>query len=100
MHAEGSWAHDAFFDYVDRWMFENDGDFVKQIKAATGKDFDKDWARQGQCWDTFVNEMWAKYRTTLPAPTDGWRTPHDNSYYQTAIEKGQTKEQPRPLEGP
>jgi hypothetical protein len=86
LHAESAWDHDAFFDYVDRWMFENDAEFVKAIREATGKDHDKDWARQGQAWDAFVNEMWAKHRRTVPAPIDGWKQDHDNSYYRTAIE--------------
>jgi hypothetical protein len=87
MHAEAVWAHDAFFDYVDRWMYENDAEFVKTIKEATGKDHDKDWARQGQAWDAFVNEMWAAHRATLAAPTDGWKKPHDDSYYREALAK-------------
>jgi hypothetical protein len=91
MHAEKVWGHDAFFDYVDRWMFENDAAFVKTIQAATGMDHDKEWARQGQSWEAFVNEMWAKYRPTLQAPTDGWKQPHDESYYRTAIEKSQNR---------
>jgi len=66
-----------------------DGDFVKTIKEATGNDHDKDWARQGQAWDAFVNEMWAKHRPTLDAPTDGWKQKHDDRYYRTAIEKSQ-----------
>jgi hypothetical protein len=89
MHAEKAWDHDAFFDYVDRWMYENDATFVKTIKEATGRDHDKDWARQGQAWDAFVNEMWAKHRPTLEAPTDAWRQPHDDSYYRTALAKPQ-----------
>ena len=68
MHAEKAWDHDAFFDYVDRWMYEDDAAFVKTIKEATGRDHDKEWARQGQAWDAFVNEMWAKHRPTLAAP--------------------------------
>jgi hypothetical protein len=87
MHAEKAWAHDAFFDYVDRWMYENDAAFVKTIKQATGQDHDKDWARQGQAWDAFTNEMWARHRPSLPAPTDGWQQPHDDSYYRKAIGK-------------
>ena len=87
MHAEKAWNHDAFFDYVDRWMFENDAGFVKTLKQATGKDYSADWARQGQTWEPYVNEMWFKYRPTLAAPTDGWKQPHDDSYYRTAIEK-------------
>jgi hypothetical protein len=89
LHAENAWDHDAFFDYVDRWMYEDDGAFVKTIKEATGRDHDKEWARQGQAWDAFVNEMWAKHRPTLPAPSDGWRRQHDDTYYRTAIAKSQ-----------
>jgi hypothetical protein len=85
MHAEKAWAHDAFFDYVDRWMHEDDATFVKTIKEATGRDHDKEWARQGQAWDAFVNEMWAMHRPTLPASTGGWKQPHDDSYYRSAI---------------
>jgi hypothetical protein len=88
LHAEKAWDHDAFFDYVDRWMYENDAPFVRAIKAATGQDFDHDWCRQGQCWEKFVNEMWAQYRAApgMP-PTDGWRQQHDESYYLNAIAK-------------
>ena len=89
MHAEKAWDHNAFFDYVDRWMYEGDAAFLKTIKEATGKDLDHDWSRQGQAWDAFVNEMWAKHRRELPAPTDGWQQPHDDRSYRTAIEKSQ-----------
>ena len=87
LHAEKVWNHDAFFDYVDRWMYENDADFVKTIKQATGRDYSPEWARQGQTWEPFVNEMWSKYRPTLAAPIDGWKQQHDDSYYRTAIKK-------------
>lgn len=86
MHAEEAWHHDAFFDYADRWMYENDADALKRIKAATGRDHDHDWSRQGQAWDAFVNEMWARYRPTLPAPTNGWQQSHEDSYYRAALE--------------
>jgi len=87
LHAEKTWNHDAFFDYVDRWMHEDDAAFVKVIKEATGNDHDKEWARQGQAWDAFVNEMWAKHRPSVQAPTDGWKQKHDDGYYRAAIEK-------------
>ncbi len=87
MHAEQAWGHDAFFDYVDRWMYENDADFVKTIKAATGHDHDREWSRQGQAWDAFVNEMWASHRQRLEAPIDGWKHQHDDSYYRSALDK-------------
>jgi len=86
--AEKAWGHDAFFDYVDRWMFEDDAAFVKTIKEATGRDHDKSWARQGQTWDAFVNEMWAKHRTALQAPADGWKQKHDDAYYRAAVARG------------
>jgi hypothetical protein len=98
MHAEKSWNHDAFLDYADRWMYEDDSQFVKTIKQATGKDFDKDFARQGHCWEDFVNDMWKQYRPTL-GPTDGWSKPHDNSYYLNAIEKDTPGRPIRRLEG-
>ena len=68
-------------------MYEDDAAFVKTIKEKAGQDFSHDWARQGESWEDFVNEMWAKYRSTLPAPTDGWKTKHDDAYYRAAIEK-------------
>jgi len=85
MHAEKSWNHDAFFDYVDRWMYEDDSAFVRTIREATGRDHDKEWARQGQAWDAFVNEMWAKRRPMLQAPTDGWKEKHDDAYHGAAV---------------
>jgi len=66
MHAEGAWNHDAFFDYVDRWMEEDDTEAVKIIRQQTGQDYSADWARQGQAWDPFVNQMWKAYRHNLP----------------------------------
>jgi hypothetical protein len=89
LHAEKAWDHDAFFDYVDRWMYEDDAAFVKTIREATGRDHNHDWSRQGQAWDAFVNEMWAKHRPTLPAPIDGWRQPHDDTSYRAALTKSQ-----------
>ena len=66
LHAEESWGHDAWFDYVDRWMTEDDTDAVAVILAETGEDYSASWARQGQCWDEFVENMWAEYRDDLP----------------------------------
>ncbi len=85
MHAEKPWSHDAFFDYVDRWMYEDDAAFVKAIKETTGRDHDKEWAKQGQAWDAFVNDMWASHRPALKAPTDGWKKKRDDAYYRTAV---------------
>jgi len=88
MKAEDAWNHDAFFDYVDRWMYEDDTEFVQTIKEETERDYSADWARQGQTWEEFVNDMWATHRTApgMP-PTDGWKKQHDDSYYRQAMEK-------------
>ena len=69
-------------------MYEDDAPFVKTVKEKTGKDFSPDWERQGQCFDPFVTEMWLAHRKDpgLP-PTDGWKQPHDDTYYKNAIEK-------------
>ena len=62
LHAEKIWDHDAFFDYVDRWMTEDDTKAIEEIKNARGWDYSASWARQRQCWDPFVEDMWKKYR--------------------------------------
>jgi len=100
MRAEKSWGHDAFFDYVDRWMYEDDTAFIRVIREATGRDYSPSWARQGQAWDAFVNEMWALHRTNpgLP-PTDGWKHRHDDSYYLHAIAKTGAQASRGPDEG-
>ena len=82
MHAEKQWDHDAFFSYVDRWMTEDDTEFLKIIQAqtkfppypATGLTY-PDWAWQRQTWDSFMMEMWQKYRDHIPPGPDGEKTP-------------------------
>ena len=66
LHAEEAWNHDAFFDYVDRWMEEDDTGAIRTIKTATGRDYSASFNRQRQAWDPFVNKMWAEYRHNLP----------------------------------
>ena len=72
---ERQWNHDAFFDYVDRWMYEDDAEHRKVITEHTTLKLPdrKTWARQGQAWEKFVTHMWFKHRPTLKAPTDGWK---------------------------
>ncbi len=71
LHAESVWNYPAFFDYVDRWMTEDDTQAVAEIKAQTGFDYSADWERQGQTrfWlqgevpqYTFIDDMWTAYR--------------------------------------
>jgi hypothetical protein len=71
LKAENVWNYPAFFDYVDRWMTEDDTQAVADIKAQTGFDYSANWERQGQTeyWlqgefpqYTFVDDMWHAYR--------------------------------------
>jgi hypothetical protein len=71
LHAESLWNYPAFFDYVDRWMTENDAQAVAEIKAQSGFDYSPAWDRQGQThvWlqgsfpqYTFIDDMWKAYR--------------------------------------
>jgi hypothetical protein len=74
MHAESAWSYPAWFDYVDRWMFEDDTQAVADILAQSGYEYSSSWERQRQTAGyyqggfpqyTFVDDMWAQYR---PAP--------------------------------
>jgi len=80
-------------------MFEDDAAFVKTLKEATGKDYDHEGSRCGWAWqekEAFVKEMWAKHRAACPAPTDGWKQKHDDTYYRAAIEKSHAPADPKP----
>lgn len=41
LQAENIWHHDAFFDYVDRWMTEDNAKAVKKIKDDRSWDYSK-----------------------------------------------------------
>ena len=66
MKAEKGWDHDAFFAYMDRWMYEDDAEFVKMIKTALGVDYEgKPWCLGMHAFpgdEKFTDEMWAQYR--------------------------------------
>ncbi|MFW6153939.1 MAG: hypothetical protein ACOC95_01865 [Planctomycetota bacterium] len=80
MDAEEAWGHDAFFDYVDRWMYEDATPFHREIDKHHGSNLAGPpaetgyWYRQGQAWEPFVTDLWHMYRTMegMP-PTDGWK---------------------------
>jgi hypothetical protein len=65
------WGHPAFFDYVDRWMTEDDSEAIRIIKQVRGADYSAGWARQRQTWDPFVQDMWRTYRARVPARRTG-----------------------------
>jgi hypothetical protein len=73
--AEGIWHHPAFFDYVDRWMTEDDAESVAAVKKQSGYDYTTEWDRQRQTsimmegqfpQNTFVDDMWRAYRSAQP----------------------------------
>lgn len=102
---EKAWNHDAFFDYVDRWMYEDDTQFLHTMNTGIGKPIVDEktsfrtFAHQGYSAEGWVGEMWTKYRTApgMP-PTDGWKKQHDESYYRAAVER-MNKDRPAPASG-
>ena len=64
MGAEDIWNHPAYFDYVDRWMTEDDTQQMADIAAHYKRRVPRE--RQGATWSEFVTEMWNTYRNNLP----------------------------------
>jgi hypothetical protein len=75
---ESQWNWPAFFDYVDRWMTEPDmpncTEINKYFPSKSLMDPSKEWCHQGNPGEPWIGEMWKKYRSLNPAPTDGWKT--------------------------
>jgi hypothetical protein len=68
LHAEKDWNHDAFFDYVDRWMTEDDtgpGRIIMQSWPELALDARDKWNYEGYTWEPFVKTMWERYRRHL-----------------------------------
>jgi len=70
VNGRSTWNHPAFFDYVNRWMTEDDTQAVAEILAQSGYDYSANWERQGQTqyWldgevsqPTFIDDMWNAY---------------------------------------
>jgi hypothetical protein len=65
------WQHDAFFDYVDRWMTEEDTDEViaafqeSEIPGIKGMLTQPGAVASGTVWDEWVKEMWVRHRGTI-----------------------------------
>jgi hypothetical protein len=59
MKAVKLWGHDAFFDYVDRWMRVDD-----PYQTARGTHLRP--AEETEAMDPFVTGMWQAYRGTAP----------------------------------
>jgi hypothetical protein len=70
VNGKSTWNYPAFFDYVYRWMMEDDTQAVAEILAQSGYDYSASWERQGQTqyWldgevsqPTFIDDMWHAY---------------------------------------
>jgi hypothetical protein len=70
VNGKSTWNYPAFFDYVNRWMTEDDTQAVAEILAQSGYDYSASWERQGQTqyWldgevsqPTFIDDMWHAY---------------------------------------
>ncbi|MCZ7644641.1 MAG: hypothetical protein M5U26_05035 [Planctomycetota bacterium] len=80
LRAEPIWNHDAFFNYVDRWMTQDDTEFAKAKADAgwqdvTGVPFGG-FGRQGYLFTKakWVRGLWDAYRDKLP-PLPGYSGP-------------------------
>ena len=99
MKLERAWNHDAFFDYVDRWMYEDDKPFrieiAKYCRPPYDKEVylndDKDWFHEGYADRPWIKELWNKHRPLCGAPTDSWKQKHDDGYYRNAVERQRKK---------
>ncbi|MDM8007792.1 MAG: thrombospondin type 3 repeat-containing protein [Phycisphaerae bacterium] len=64
MKAQSLWEHDAFFDYVDRWMTQNDQNARSLLEAKFGGGVGSPtyFGRQTTSGSPFVDAMWSAYR--------------------------------------
>jgi hypothetical protein len=71
--AKTNWNYQTFFDYVDRWMTEDDTAARAAIQAQIGKNYNS--FPQRKAWDSFVTNMWTTYRASgaleLPSGAGG-----------------------------
>jgi len=70
MRAEKLWNHDPFFDYVDRWMTEDNVKWAIELRKAIESKGGKPvpWYEKSPApSEPMFVELWKKYRNDLPA---------------------------------
>jgi hypothetical protein len=66
MKAKALWNHDAFFDYADRMQSQDEKtQFPKWLPHDKGSPL------APRSFDIFVDQMWNKYRSTVPDQPGG-----------------------------
>jgi len=87
MQLEDQWDHDAFFDYCDRWMYEDNAAMGVLLQQGfelnpdpyyhDGFTFPSFWLppKSYRAMEAFVNTVWDTYRPTINKPLDGWMQP-------------------------
>lgn len=76
MNAQSLWNHNAFFDYVERWMTKDDTEFQKEFYRVYEYNIG---FNQGRSHDPFIDAMWDAYNQSSGGvfaiftadPTDG-----------------------------
>ncbi len=97
---EDNWNHEPFFDYVDRWMFEDDEEHRRQINMYFPDpnlvNPSKTWCHQGHPGDRWVGPLWKTYRTAPGMPeTNGWQIGERKIERIKPQEKAQKKKRAR-----
>jgi hypothetical protein len=86
MGAKALWNHDAFFDYVDRWMRQDDPYASARKNSPRPKE-------EGKSQDAFVDAMWMAYRNKVP-DQQGGKEP--TKWVWTAGKNGKYISNPKP----
>jgi len=73
------WQHDAFFDYLDRWMSEQDP-YAANRKALGGEKRSTRPKQEAGTFDPWTDAMWRMHRDNAPEPD--WAGEHRQWIWQ------------------
>ena len=91
MNAQKIWNHDAFFDYVDRWMTETEDNIESIAKTKFVRDwmYSKEWS---YTWDLFVDQMWDKYWYSCLLPPNPVKPAESLEFGYVYVDSSATRE--------